>query len=171
MPAGEQAVASDDGGLPKRREDEAQIRALIIRYFIALDQRDFESLESCFAPDATGWYDREYGPGRDAIVAYLKSAMSRWSATTHLGSNVEVVMGDGIAHAQVYAVAYLVSDQPAGEGARIRVRGLRYSDTFTNVAGRWLIHRRVRVADWSFDVEGRHFTGVDNDVSPPPHSS
>jgi hypothetical protein len=170
LPDDEQAVVLDDGGGPNRRDNEAQIRALITRYFIALDQRDYDSLKSCFAPDATGWYDREYGPGRDVIVAYLKSAMSRWSATTHLGSNVAVVIGDGIAHAQVYAVAYLVSDQPAG-GSRIRVRGLRYSDTFTIVAGRWLISRRVRVADWSFDVEGRHFTGVDSEVSPPPHPS
>lgn len=170
MPAGEQAVVSDDGGIPNRREHEAQIRALITRYFISLDQRDYESLESCFAPDATGWYDSEYGPGRDAIVAYLKTAMSGWNATTHLGSNVDVVVGDGIAHAQVYAVAYLVSDQSAG-GSRIRVRGLRYSDIFTIAAGRWLISRRVRVADWSFDVEGRHFTGVDSEGSPPPHPS
>ncbi|MFI5285009.1 MAG: nuclear transport factor 2 family protein [Candidatus Dormibacteria bacterium] len=171
MPAGEQAVVSGDGGVPNWRDDEVQIRALVTRYFIALDQRDYDSLESCFGPDATGWYDREYGPGREAIVAYLKSAMSRWNATTHLGGNVEVVVGDGIAHAQVYAVAYLISDQPAGGGSRIRVRGLRYSDIFTVVAGRWLISRRVRVADWSFDVEGRHFTGVDSEVSPPPHPS
>lgn len=168
MPDDERPVAQDDGGISNRRDNEAQIRALITRYFIALDQRDYESLESCFAPDATGWYDREYGPGRELIVAYLKSAMSRWNATTHLGSNVEVVVGDGFGHAQVYAVAYLLSDQLAG-GSSIRVRGLRYSDTYTIVAGRWLFSRRVRVADWSFDVEGRHFTGVDGELSPPPH--
>lgn len=165
-PPGQHLLASDGGGAAAVRDSEAQIRTVITRYFFALDRRDYDSLATCFAPDATGWYDREY-TGRDAVVAYLRGAMERWDATTHLGSNIEIVIGEGDARAQVAAVAYLVSDQPAGVDARIRVRGLRYSDTFTVVANRWVISRRERVADWSFDVEGRYFTGAERAASPP----
>jgi hypothetical protein len=149
-------------------EPEEQIRALITRYFMALDRRDFDSIERCFASDATAWYDREYGPGRDAIVAYLRTAMSRWKATTHLGSNLEIVIDDAVARGQVDAVAYLVSVQPGSENARIRVRGLRYADTFALADGRWVFTRRDRLATWSCDIDGRDLTGIDSAVTSPP---
>jgi ketosteroid isomerase-like protein len=166
MPSGEGILGQETGAVPNRLDTDAQIRAVITRYFFALDRRDYGALATCFAPDATGWYDREYGPGRDAIVAYLRGAMARWDATTHLGGNVEIIIGVGDARAHVSAVAYLVSDRPGDAGARICVRGLRYSDTFTTHADRWVISRRERVADWSFDVDGQHLTGVDGGPSP-----
>jgi ketosteroid isomerase-like protein len=151
-------MVADGDGAPVQRDDETQIRALVTRYFMALDRRDHASLEECFAADATAWYDREYGPGRESIVAYLRGAMSRWNATTHLGSNVEVVMVGAIAHTQVDAVAYLVSAADTNATSRIRVRGLRYSDTCILAAGRWVFSRRERTASWSFDVDGQDFS-------------
>jgi ketosteroid isomerase-like protein len=166
MPARGEFVASDSGEAPNQRDDEAQIRAVITRYFFALDARDYDLLATCLAPDATGWYDQEYS-GRDAIVAYLRGAMERWDLTTHLGSNIEIAVGDSSARVRVAAVAYLVSDHAPGASARIRVRGLRYSDTFAVIADQWVISRRERVADWSFDVDGRHLTDVEGAASPP----
>ena len=137
----------------------ADVEALLSRYLIALDARDFGALEACFATDATAHYDRPL-TGVAAILAHLQDAMGRCVASTHIGG-VAVLSEDaeGVS-VESSALAFLVEER--GEGTGIRVRGLRYRDRLTGQSGRLVFRHRERVASWTFEVPGRRLAG------PPP---
>lgn len=59
-----------------RRDSETL--ALCDRFFDAIERKDYETLESCYAPEAVVWHSHDclYQP-RDANLAMLKDAMGR----------------------------------------------------------------------------------------------
>lgn len=131
------------------------MRAVIHRYFIALDDRDFDAVAGCFAGDATAIYGGEPLPsGSAAITAELRARMARLGPTMHFaGTSVIEVEADG-ARAVTYAVAY-VTDAGSAGAAQMRVRGLRYTDRLVREGGRWKIAEREHALIWASEVPVR----------------
>jgi ketosteroid isomerase-like protein len=57
---------------------DSELLALCDRFFDAIEQKDFETLESCYAPEAVVWHSHDclYQP-REANLRMLREGMSR----------------------------------------------------------------------------------------------
>ncbi len=65
--------------LVQRVDDRQQLSELISRYGIAVDDRDFDTLASLFAPDV----QFQHVQGRDAVIAFYKMRTALFSTSTH----------------------------------------------------------------------------------------
>jgi ketosteroid isomerase-like protein len=147
---------SDASTSTSPREDDtlvletARIRAVLERYFHALDARDAESLASCFSEAAQVAY-RGTGAefmmrGNTAIAHQLIRTVGRFTATIHALSNTVIVVSGSTATADSFAVAHVIADGQA------LVRGLRYRDALTKTATGWRIETRSHEPLWQYDV-------------------
>lgn len=135
--------------------DRQEISDVVIRYFMAIDRRDWRLLRTCFTDDVEGVYEGvRVAGGIDALMAFFTGQspyrfpleIVNLRLSMHFaGNHLSEVDGDR-AVAQTYALAHLV-DEPA-TGPRMRTRGLRYLDELARVDGRWLIRRREHILDW-----------------------
>ncbi len=94
-----------------RLEDIEAIRYLQAKYQRCLDTRDFDGLESCFTQDVTSSYGNgsmSYN-GRDAVLGFLREAMSVDMPSTHLIHGGEIDVKNGTqASAKWYLEDYLL---------------------------------------------------------------
>ena len=130
--------------------DMVRIRAILERYFHALDARDAEGLASCFSEVAEVAY-RGSGAeftmrGSDAIAHQLIRTITRFTATIHALSNTVIAVNGKAATADSFAVAHVIANGQA------LVRGLRYRDTLTKTATGWRIETRSHEPLWQYDV-------------------
>ena len=136
-------------------DDRRAISDVVIRYFMAIDRRDWPLLRTCFADDVEGVYEGiRVAGGVDALMRFF-TGRSEYRFPVEIvnlrlsmhfaGNHLSEVDGDR-ATAQTYALAHLI-DEPA-TGPRMRTRGLRYLDDLVRVDGRWLIRRREHILDW-----------------------
>lgn len=122
-------------------EDRAELRELVARYGVAVDDRDIAALEELFTPD--GSFRSVDGVmnavGRDAVIEQFHGRFAALQATNH------------IAHEQILDFA---DDPDAAEGlvtshaevcrhGRTFVAALRYRDRYRRDAGRWRFAERV----------------------------
>jgi uncharacterized protein (TIGR02246 family) len=128
---------------------EREIRALVARYFAALDTRDFDLLRTCFTEDA----DAEYQDGawslrgRDEIVAKLE-IVKQMRSSIHLTGAVACEVDGFGAKGTVFAVAWLDREQPKG----VAMRGLRYDDRYREDSGQWRIEGRRHRVLWAHEL-------------------
>lgn len=68
----------------RRLEDRAEIEDLLVRYAIACDVRDFETLADCF--DERGTFEAVAGKveGREALVEYFRGRFAIYGPTIHI---------------------------------------------------------------------------------------
>jgi hypothetical protein len=126
---------------------EAAIAALLHRYALACDERDFDTLRACFTPDASAEYSGvPLAPGVNHIVEHLR-ALNRVPLTQHVVGTVSVEVAGERARATSYATAHIV--RPAGDGHEVVHRGLRYDDGLVLTSEGWRIHQRVHRVLWS----------------------
>ena len=131
-------------GLNELVEREA-IHDLMVRYYSAVDRRNFEGVGRCFTPDAVVDFDGPIANGTEEILAYI-SQIGRWPISTHFMGNHLVEMKGDSAKVETYAVATL---RTVAEGRKVdMVSGLRYLDEMVRTGEGWLIGRRVMVHDW-----------------------
>ena len=121
-----------------RLEDIEAIRCLQSKYQRCLDTRDFEGLAECFAPDAVSSYDggnMSY-TGRDAIIGYLRSVMTRHLPSAHLIHGGEIdVTGPESATAKWYLEDHLLHRR-----FLVKLNGAAiYDVSYTKAGGRWQI--------------------------------
>jgi len=94
-----------------RLEDIEAIRSLQAKYQRCLDTRDFDGLAECFTEDATSSYGNgsmSYS-GRDAIIGFLREAMTLKMPSSHLIHGGEInVTDNGKAFAKWYLEDYLL---------------------------------------------------------------
>lgn len=136
---------------PALREllDRQQIASLQTRYATALDDRDWERLRSCFAPDAIA----DYGPGippfegYDAIEKLCRSTLEPLDASHHFIANheIELLSGDE-ARARCYVRAQHVRN--GCDGGNLFEIGGYYRDELKRGERGWRIHRRQLVMTW-----------------------
>lgn len=134
--------------------DVQAMRAMIERYFAALDNRQFELLRDVFTPDAIGdWRGEAFAAdtilqGVDSIIERV-SKVSRFTASTHIGGSSAFQVGTPPDTATVvtHAVSFL---KTSGESPRVIVRGVKYEDDFILTDGGWRIHRRIHQPTWQY---------------------
>lgn len=133
----------------QRLEDRAAIDDLVVRYFLAADGDDLDGVGASFTSDAifasSGTVNAE---GRDAIVAFIRSARE------HMGLTV---------HTPHYGLYSFTSDQQAtgivGAHLELVLAGeslfgaVRYEDHYRRTDEGWRIARRdmrtIHIAPWA----------------------
>lgn len=133
--------------------DEARIRWLVETYCFAIDANDDELLCSCVADDVTIVYHAGEKhevrlAGKFELVEYLRRGPAWNCPSIHaLSTCVVSITGESTAVASAFAIAHLVNN------GRILVRGLRYDDVLTSIAGRWVFQHRTHRAIWQYDAD------------------
>ena len=132
----------------RRLEDRAELEDLVVRYFIASDDDDFETLAEIFAPDGTfaapGFVG---GANREEVVAFLAADRRNMGATIHT-PNFTLFNFRGNDHASGTVGAHL----ELARAGQTLFGAVRYRDEYTRVDGQWRISRRemltIHVGPW-----------------------
>lgn len=82
---------------------DSETLALCDRFFDAIEQRDYDKLESCYAPEAVVWHshDCKYEP-RESNLAMLKRGMENNSKTRYKDRRVRVFEGGFVQQHTIY---------------------------------------------------------------------
>jgi ketosteroid isomerase-like protein len=114
-----------------------------MRYAAAVDRRDWELLDGCFAPDvkATGWKAREGFTGRAELTAFIRG-VAHFSMTMHMMSNELVAVDGDRAALDTYAMLthHRVGDD--GQVNELNRSGARYREKLARDGGCWRIVER-----------------------------
>jgi len=126
-------------------EEIEAIKQLKYRYLRAVDLKRWDLLESTFAPDAVSAYDggRQSHEGREAIVAWLCSAMDNDIITLHQVHHPEIALdGPTTARGTWYLEDRVInpgSDLPDMPGHSILSGAGFYSDEYLKIDSEWKI--------------------------------
>jgi hypothetical protein len=120
----------------------SEVHDLAHRYAEAIDTRRLELLRDVFTPDATEDFRRlgHKAEGVDAIIAFIETAIARWTRTQHSITNV---VSDGETTASCYFVAVHVKP----DGGLFEVGGAYY-DTLVRTPGGLRIAARILEPIW-----------------------
>ncbi|SUA79455.1 Bile acid 7-alpha dehydratase [Nocardia otitidiscaviarum] len=134
------------------------IRSLKYRYLRSLDLKQWDEFADTFTPDATGDYGSPSGgmplrfTGRDAIVDYMRSALSANIITVHVATHPEIEV-DG----ETATGSWCLEDTVIVPEYRVLIRGAAYyRDRYRRDDGRWRIahtgYERIFEATMSLDA-------------------
>jgi uncharacterized protein (TIGR02246 family) len=116
-----------------------EIRALVQRYAIAFDDRDWDTLAGLWTEDAAFVADGNAFEGREALLAFLTTCLPADYTSKHLCSPPLVELAaDGASARARTDVVWIAQNFENTIVAR-------YDDTLVQHDGRWLIQRRVEV--------------------------
>jgi hypothetical protein len=124
----------------RRLEDRAELWELVCRYAVAVDDEDYGTLETLFAPDAEFvGLSGDTTSGRDAVIDYLRErASTAHKQRVHTPtSQVLESLGEDRAEALVNCYAALF-----GHDGSETFFAFRYRDEYQRAAGRWSFRRR-----------------------------
>jgi hypothetical protein len=119
--------------LVQRVDDRQQLSELISRYGIAVDDRDFDTLASLFAPDV----QFQHVKGRDAVIAFYKMRTALFSTSTHYAHTWHF---DFSSETQASGVVS-ASAELCIQGQTVRL-SLRYIDRYIKTTTGWVFHVR-----------------------------
>ena len=119
--------------LVQRVDDRQQLSELISRYGIAVDDRDFDTLASLFAPDV------QFQPvqGSDAVIAFYKMRTALFSTSTHYAHTWHF---DFSSETQASGVVS-ASAELCIQGQTFRL-SLRYLDRYIKTTTGWVFNVR-----------------------------
>jgi uncharacterized protein (TIGR02246 family) len=114
-----------------------EIQDLIVRYCVAVDDRDLDTVCDLFLPDATFSSVGDPPTGRDEIREYYAARLERYGMTYHYPHGVTIqsltedeATGIVLAHAELSIDGQLV------------VVAMRYYDRYARHEGRWVFAER-----------------------------
>lgn len=137
-------AAATDSDL-RRVSDLLEIQALLNRYALCLDDRDWSGLASCFAADAVA----DYGvlgvhEGFPAIERLVRGVLEKLDGSQHFITNHEIEVRGDAATARCYLQAQHIKRMPEGKDLYL-VAGL-YRDELARTPEGWRIrHRRLEI--------------------------
>jgi hypothetical protein len=133
--------------------DRLAIRELVDAYARCADRRDCEGQMALFTPDARFlvFMDAKASTPSQTITrrADLKPVfedLRQYEATTHFNGQSTVTLNGSAATGESYCLAHHVHVQDRRRS--LMVASIRYLDTFTRQAGRWLFSERRLMVDW-----------------------
>jgi ketosteroid isomerase-like protein len=133
--------------------DRLAIRELVDAYAHCADRRDCEGQMALFTEDTRFlvFMDSKASTPSQTITrrADLKPVfenLRQYEATTHFNGQSTVALNGAAATGESYCLAHHVQIQ-AGRRS-LMVASIRYLDTFTKQAGRWLFSERRLMVDW-----------------------
>ena len=138
---------------PEEAADRLAIRELIDAYAYCADRRDCEGQMALFTEDtrflvfmdAKSPTPSQTITRRDDLRAVFED-LRQYETTTHFNGQSTVVLSGGAAAGESYCLAHHVQIR---DGHRsLMVASIRYLDSFTRQAGRWLFSERRLMVDW-----------------------
>lgn len=126
--------------------DRNEVYDLVVRYARALDERNWELLESCFLPDAKYLYPNGSSGSAAEIVERCSNALTRLDASQHLLGNIEITVDGDTASTIVYFQAQHVKMGTPG-GNTFIIAG-SYRDRVVRTPGGWKIAQRDQAYAW-----------------------
>jgi hypothetical protein len=144
--------------------DRWAIHDVTMQYWMNVDRRDWPRVKACFVPGTPVDYSAlmPIGPAvpADEVVDRIAEAIQLYAVTVHNVGNHEVRVDGDEAHSEACIVAHHVYADPARQGGRMPVAGLRYRDVLVRTRTGWLIRDRVATTDWRAWWEPRDPTYV-----------
>lgn len=139
---------------PEEAADRLAIRELVDAYAHCADRRDCEGQMALFTEDAhfLVFMDAKASTPSQTILrrADLRPVfedLRQYEATTHFNGQSTVVLNGAAATGESYCLAHHIRVE---DGRRsIMIASIRYLDTFTKQAGRWLFSERRLMVDWT----------------------
>lgn len=139
---------------PEEAADRLAIRELVDAYAHCADRRDCEGQMALFTEDTRFlvFMDAKASTPSQTILrrADLRPVfedLRQYEATTHFNGQSTVVLNGAGATGESYCLAHHIRVE---DGRRsIMVASIRYLDTFTKQAGRWLFSERRLMVDWT----------------------
>lgn len=133
---------------------ERAITRVIQRYARAIDARDFETVRSCFHPDARVHYGDYYSGDLDETLAFLEASLPGLLSTLHVFGTpwIELDLEAGAARVETYSINS--ASYPPGDDGRVmqNVSGTRYEDRFARRDGTWAIVERRNRRVWAHNL-------------------
>jgi len=123
----------------RRLEDRAELQDLVLRYFVASDDDDYEALGSTLSADCVfiaGGF--EGGTTRDEIVDFIRAARQNMGLTIH---TPDFALLDF--HDQDHASGLVGAHLEIAMAQRSLFGAVRYEDEYVRSEDCWRIHRRV----------------------------
>ena len=132
----------------RKLEDRAELHDLVIAYFRATDDDDYDIMAACFAPDArfvASGFDG--GSGRDKVIEFLRAARAGMKQTVHTPNYVQIeFQGDD------RATGLIAAHLELGMGDDTVYAAVRYIDAYRRIDDRWQIESRemraIHVGTW-----------------------
>jgi 3-phenylpropionate/cinnamic acid dioxygenase small subunit len=123
--------------------DRIEINDLLIRYTKAIDQKDWNLLDTVFTPDAEADYVSSGGiKGRyPEVRAWLAKALAIFPVTVHYVTNSEVTLAGDRASARTAVYNPMFFKNPDGSMHHFAV-GAYYVDELVRTPAGWRIARR-----------------------------
>ena len=117
------------------------------RYFRCLDSKDWQGLESTFAPDAQmGMREQSHNPdhliiGSQRIVEFVSASLQAL-ITVHHGHTVEIEFTSDFTASVIFAMEDILwrpGDTPGQKPVKYVHGWGHYRETYHNLSGQWLI--------------------------------
>jgi len=133
--------------MPKTLEelsDRLEIQDLLTRYTVAIDQKDWALLDTCFTPDAHVDYTATGGSkgAYPEVRAWLEKALAPFPMTVHFISNTTVELKGDEASARTYVLNPMGFPNEDGS-LHIFTVGAYYIDKLVRTDAGWRICERV----------------------------
>lgn len=123
--------------------DRIQINDLLIRYTVAIDDKDWALLDTCFTPDAQIDYTTSGGikGAYPEVRVWLEKALAAFPVTQHYLTNSVVELDGDRASAKTCVYNPMCTDKPKG-GQHVFNVGAYYIDKLVYTDDGWRIAER-----------------------------
>jgi 3-phenylpropionate/cinnamic acid dioxygenase small subunit len=129
-------------------EDRLEIDDLLTRYTVAIDNKDWDLLATCFTPDAHIDYRSSGGAeGKyPEVAAWLAETLAAFPMTQHFCTNRRVTLAADTATARSYF--YNPMGFPDTDGQKLMFVGGYYNDRMVRTPDGWRIAERIEEMAW-----------------------
>ena len=133
--------------------DRLEIQDLFARYSFAIDERDWDALDSVFTPDARIDYTESGGAKGSLaeIKAWLPGALARFPAFQHMVATTKLTLAGDKATSRTILFNPMVEEGEGGERQTFFM-GLWYRDTLVRTPGGWRISERYEELGWTHNL-------------------
>jgi 3-phenylpropionate/cinnamic acid dioxygenase small subunit len=133
--------------------DRLEIQDLFARYTFAIDDRDYDALDSVFTPDATIDYT-ETGGAKGTVAeikAWLPVAMERFPMFQHMVATTQLKLDGDRATSRTILFNPMTYRKPDGED-HVFFIGLWYRDELVRTEQGWRISSRYEEMGYAYDA-------------------
>jgi hypothetical protein len=149
----------------RRLIDTAEIRQLLLQYFVNVDRRVWPPVKAIFVPGTLVDYS-DLMPIGDAVPAEdvvdrIEAAIGLYAVTVHQMGNCDIAVAGDTATSETWINAHHVYADPTRNDGRLPIAGLRYQDDWVRTADGWRVAHRRAFTDWRAWWDHRPPTYVD----------
>ena len=132
--------------------DRLELQDLIYAYSDIIDRKEFDRLRDIFTEDAYIDYTAMGGAagGLEAIIAFLKDAMTLFPNSQHLNANIQIKVNGDEASGRVMCFNPMEMTRKDG-GHEMFMCGIWYVDKYVRTEQGWRIRERVEEKSWMLD--------------------